>query len=519
MDSAVITSYLDKIYKFSLSKTFSEDEAEDLSQEIILNVIASLPKLRDESRFEPWLWSLALNTARAYRRSRGRQREIFVYDAPPDAFNEKIGDFGKDAFDGDREELYGLLREKIVMLSKLYREIIILHYYDGLSTKEIAKRLNIPLGTVTWRLSAARDKLKKECNNMEKTALKPVKLHIGIYGSGNYNGKEYPYPSVYISDALSQNILFNCYDSPKTVEELAKLCGVPAYYIEERIENLVERRGVKEVSKGKFQTDFIISDEKQRKFCEENAEKAVLPLMDRITAALDRLYAEAEDIGFYRGGRDGTQLKYILGAMTFDYLKDKYCKIDYPKIPENYDGNRWRYVSNNNNLYSLFLCFNRSKNADSRGTYQHTVYKFSDFGFRPMMCSEYINVCEDILTTGKTEDKKAAACAVRDGYILRLDSGELSVEIPAFTKEQKEQLDRLTDEIFAPIIPDYSAMVEDFVKEYKKLFPKHLEEDAQRRCHGFFSGFYDVITSYCVKNGIWQAPKKEWICDVLVQWK
>ena len=71
---------------------------------------------------------------------------------------------------------------------------------------------------------------------MLETALRPIKMRIDIYGSGNYNGKTIPFPSDFIDDALSQNILYHCYEQAKNVEELAKLCGVPAYYVEDRLE-------------------------------------------------------------------------------------------------------------------------------------------------------------------------------------------------------------------------------------------------------------------------------------------
>ncbi len=143
----------------------------------------------------------------------------------------------EDEYGDENEELYDALRTKIAMLSETYRHIIILFYYDGLSTKRISEKLSIPEGTVTWRLSEARRKLKKECVEMDKAALKPVKLTIRINGDGNYKDPISPFPHVYIQDALSQNILYHCYETPKTVEELARHCGVPAYYIEDCLQN------------------------------------------------------------------------------------------------------------------------------------------------------------------------------------------------------------------------------------------------------------------------------------------
>lgn len=519
MESTILTQYIDKIYKFALTRTFSENEAEELSQEILLNAVVSLPKLREECKFEAWLWALAENTTRSFRRKLGRQRAMFVYDAP-ESLMEEI------TLAEDNEEFYEELRGKIVMLSKMYREVVILHYYDGLGTKEIAEKLGIPLGTVTWRLSEARNKLRKEYEIMQETALRPVTMRMDIYGSGNY-GKEQPFPDVFINDALSQNILYNCYESPKSIEDLAKLSGVPAYYVEERIENLVNRCAVIQPVKGKYQTDFIIWTDKYGKFCEEHAEKALMPLMDRLVEALEKLYAEADTIDFYRAEKTTEELKFLYGVMAFEYLSaGRKCR-NYPRIPVNYDGNNWRYIANmESGKYrrtgiGTQCCNNHSDISRYRpgGTYQHTVYAMRGFGFRKMMYDNYINVCQDILLSDKTEDEQSAASVIQEGYIKRDENGKLQVTIPAFTKEQKETFEAMVDRILAPLMPEYFCLVESFLTEYKKLFPKHLEEDAERMCCGFFMGFYDTIANYCVKNHLMAQPSSDWICDVLVQWR
>ncbi len=429
MNSSIFERYTDRIYKFALSKTFSEDEAEELSQEIILNGLSALPKLRDESCFEPWLWALAVNTAKAFRRKQGRQRAMFVYNAPEMLLKAEIPD--------DSEEIYSSLREKIAMLSKIYREIIILHYYDGLSVKEISERLGIPAGTVTWRLSEARGKLKKECNSMEETALKPIFMGIEIYGSGNYNGKDRPFPGQLINDALSQNILYNCYEAPKTVEELSKICGVPAYYIEDRTAYLEQRCALLQPAKGKYQTDFLILDDRYSKYCEDNAESFLMPIMKRLVTAFETLCSETGAIGHYRADKSEDELKFLYGAMAFDFLSRKYCPLEYPKIPENFDGNRWRYIGkmDTGKYHRTGIGFQINRNNRSGNTYGHWSLCFRGFAFRSMMCDEYIAVCEELLTKGVTEREENAANAIRDGYIRR-ENGKLFVGTPAFTKEQ-----------------------------------------------------------------------------------
>lgn len=148
MDAHILESYIDRIYGYALKHTFTLDEADELSQEIMLRAISELPRLRDESRFEPWLWGVAKNVRRSFSRYRGRLRSVVSFDEIPEPI-----DFETDI---SEDELSELLIRRILELSAVYRDIIVLHYYDRLSTKEISVRLGVPEGTVSWRLSEAR---------------------------------------------------------------------------------------------------------------------------------------------------------------------------------------------------------------------------------------------------------------------------------------------------------------------------------------------------------------------------
>lgn len=508
-----IANYMDKIYAYARGKTFSETEAEELSQEILLTAITSFSKLRDHTRFEPWLWGLAGNVAKSFSRSMGRQRAMFAYDTPVEMLDLPV-------LEESDEELYSMLREKISMLTKLYRDIIILHYYDGLSVNQIAKRLNLPSGTITWRLSKARQKLKKECDYMEETALRPTKIRLDIYGSGNY-GREVPFPNVFIDDALSQNLLALCYEEPKSIEELIKLTGIPAYYIEDRMENLVKRCAVISPSKGKYQTDFVIYSDKHGKYSEENAENALAPILPAFRDAMEKFFGKIKQIPFYRAEKSKDEINYLCGIMAFVALCTKYNTAPYPLIPANYDGQKWRYLGfMESGKYHRMgighqICGNRSGEC---GTLQHDVFGLYGFGFRNMMMDYEIHVCEHLLYGNRSDaDKYHLANAIKYGYIVK-SGEELTVAIPSFTVKQKRELDQLAEECFAPLIPEYMELVAQFAKEYKKLFPKHLSDDITRICHDFFLGFYDTISAYCVKCRLLAPPKKEWICDVLIQY-
>lgn len=515
MDFSTIEKYVGKVYAYAVKRTFSSEEAEDLSQEILCTVLCKLPELRKEDSFEAWLWGIAGNVTKSFRRKLGKQRAMFSYDIPEDLASEEENPL-------ENEEMYAFLRKKITMLSAVYREIIILYYYDGLSTKQIAERLDIPEGTVTWRLSEARKKLKKECIEMKESALRPVKIKFDIYGSFNCDGKKTPFPDVYINDALSQNILYYCYEEPHTMEELAKLCGVPAYYIEERMDHLIKREAVTEPVKGKYRTDFIIWSDKYNIYCEENAEKALMPMMDKLIAALKNIAREAGQIDFYKAGKSETDLFYLYGIMAFNYAARRCCRLPYPEIKEKYDGERWCYVGSmeTKEHCRTGIGTQHCSNKGSRGSYSHTVYAgISGFSWREMMYDSWINACEDILKSGHSEDGDAAALAIQEGYILRKEDGSFFVTVPAFTKEQKAGFDEIVSRYLVPLMDEYSELTEKFIAGYKKLFPKHLGEDADRMCRSLFVGLYQVIAAYAQRTGAVGAPSAGSYCDVMLQVK
>lgn len=514
MTHDIIECYIEKVCGYAIRRTYSSEEADELAQEILFTAVRELPKLKDKSKLEPWLWGIARNAAKSFRRSMGKQRAMYSYDSLEALTYED------EHFEGE-EEILSSLREKIAMLSCIYRDIIVLYYYDGLSTKAISEKLNVPEGTVRWRLTEARKKLKKELTEMNETALRPVKIHLDIYGSGNYDGKTIPFPSAYINDALSQNILYYCYEQPKSVEDLAKLCGVPAFYIEERIDNLLKKDAVIEASKGRYQTDFIIWSDKYGIFCEENAEKELMPIMDKLLSAIKDIAKEAAKIPFYKAEKSEADLLYLYGAMAFSYASRNYNRLPYPEIKKKYDGNKWCYIGNmeTGRHPRISVGTQHCANLGSRGGCSHTSYWINGVPGRQMMYDNYINVCEDILLRGKTDDGYSAANAIQEGYIKKKPDGSLFVTAPYFTKKQKEEFDAIAKKHFEPVMHEYCEAVDRFVSGYKKLFPKHLSDDAGRQCQHMFIGMYSVIVKYAQRVGTIELPSADSYCDVLIQFK
>lgn len=509
-----IKDYADRIYGFAVRHTYSREEADELSQEILLTAVRELPKLKDESRFEPWLWGVARNVTRAFRRAAGKKRAVYLYDVPEEALTED----GED----DDGEVYDFLRAKVAYLPKIYRDVIILHYYDGLSTRAISEKLHIPEGTVTWRLAEARKKIKRGFDSMNETALRPVHLSLSLYGSCNYDGKLRPFPTVFFDDALSQNILYCSYEKPRTVGELAELCGVPAYYVEERVENLLSREAMVEAGKGRYQTGFVIRSDKHGAYYEENAEKALLPVADDLISALKHVTRQALEIDFYKAEKDENSLFYLFSALAFSYAGEECNPLPFPRFKKRFDGYMWSYIGSIETRAGKKIGIGVEKNSNgaSRGSFSHTVFNgIGGTAQRSMMYDNYVNVCEDILKSGKTEDLCSLGNAVSEGYIVKREDGSLVVTTPAFTIEQTQRFREIVVKSLMPLMPAYAECVCGFVEGYKKLFPAHLRDDADRLCYSLFVGMLADVIEHGQKAGVIAPPSGNRFVDILQQFK
>jgi uncharacterized protein len=126
------------------------DEAEDVVQEALLHAYLGLTQLRDPARFGGWLGAIVLNVARMTLRRRGAYQR---------ALTRASVDVTRAAED---VETIARVRESIELLPEHEREVVVLHYVDGLSCEEIGALLERSPGAVRVRLHRARARLRAE---------------------------------------------------------------------------------------------------------------------------------------------------------------------------------------------------------------------------------------------------------------------------------------------------------------------------------------------------------------------
>ena len=147
-----------RLGRLALSMTANEADASDAIQDGCLRAWRELPRLRDPSRFDVWLWRIVVNTCRDTLRKRRRTtvHEIALVDDP---YREDQADRAPSPNDNLLEN--DLIRRAFGRLDVDKRTVLILHHVDERPVSDIARILRIPEGTAKWRLHAARRALER----------------------------------------------------------------------------------------------------------------------------------------------------------------------------------------------------------------------------------------------------------------------------------------------------------------------------------------------------------------------
>ena len=144
------TSAGDRLYAVARLILRSADLAEDAVQEALVRAWQQLPSLRDPDRFDAWLYRLVVNACA----DQGRQLRRWSNQVRPLPLEPSIGDDTGAVADRDQlERGFGRLKPE-------QRAVVVLHFYSGFSTAEIANILDIPAGTARSRLHYATEAMR-----------------------------------------------------------------------------------------------------------------------------------------------------------------------------------------------------------------------------------------------------------------------------------------------------------------------------------------------------------------------
>ena len=122
--------------------------AEDAAQQAFATACQKIRRLRQPEQFGPWLTTICRHTAQDMARARRRDAAL-----QKRAVSELHMASGSNGFDR-------AVKEAVDRLPTIYREVVILHYYSGMSYKEIESALGVSGDVVKGRLARARRQIQ-----------------------------------------------------------------------------------------------------------------------------------------------------------------------------------------------------------------------------------------------------------------------------------------------------------------------------------------------------------------------
>jgi RNA polymerase sigma-70 factor (ECF subfamily) len=152
--AALVRAHYQTVYRFLAHMTRDVHQAEDLTQETFAAAWEKIATFRGRSTLATWLHRIAYTKFIDARRA--RRRAAGVLERLPNPGAAPAGPLDAVAADDEARLLYQALDG----LGDAERTLLVLHYLQGLSYRELAAVLDEPTGTVKWRTAEALNRLR-----------------------------------------------------------------------------------------------------------------------------------------------------------------------------------------------------------------------------------------------------------------------------------------------------------------------------------------------------------------------
>ena len=475
---------LEAAYLFCYKKIGNSHDAEDVTQEIMLEAVRALRSGRKIKNFYAWFWAMARNRVNLFFRMKefhAVQLEEF----------ESMLDSGERVEDGlIRKEEISELNYAISRLSRLHREVVILYYLREMKISAIAEALGVPENTVKGRLHDAKAEIRKGITDMNenvgRSSYAPADVQLwGGYGIPSYWNK--------ISDLITKQIFAACAKDAKTVRQIADEIGVAPVYFEDKLGWLSDNGFLKESSNGKYLTDFIVYPAQVRADYEAELSEIYDTLGKEATDLLRSAEKDIRAVGFYGNDLPFGTLLWILyyfaaGAMS-ETMKSLNAARWEGKVPEN-NGKSWRLSGSvtypdeeiedrrKRNWVSWSNMHMQFRTSGYQWVEHANLFQMPPFAERSDILNESnadlsMRIFDDPHISLTPYEEEAAANLIQLDYLHRKDGG-LYLSMPVMTYKQQGAVIAVIREAFAPLCEKYCDRV---VRAADRIVLPHIRKD------------------------------------------
>lgn len=175
----LVERYNGTVYAQVVGRTGNFDSAEDIVQATFIEAFRHLKSLKDPAKFRAWVRGIAMNLSREWNRKRKQNVPIDDMDSSRDAalYDQVLPDALVELpvvpdREYEKDETRDYVLQAVERLPEKYREVVLLHYMEGLKYREIAEMLGVPESTVLGRLQVGRDQLREDLMPIVEETLK-----------------------------------------------------------------------------------------------------------------------------------------------------------------------------------------------------------------------------------------------------------------------------------------------------------------------------------------------------------
>ena len=172
----LVARHRDKIYARAFSMVRKEEEALDLSQEAWIKAWQRLNQFEGESSFTTWMTRITINLCLDHlrRNQRFRVEPLPESQDDPESWERLLPPVWTNPTERlERAELRHRIDEAMGKLTEAHRTVLVLHEFEGMEYKEIARTVGISIGTVMSRLFYARRKLASLLSGLNDKEMSP----------------------------------------------------------------------------------------------------------------------------------------------------------------------------------------------------------------------------------------------------------------------------------------------------------------------------------------------------------
>lgn len=483
MNEMITPQLIETTYMFCYNRLYNKQDAEDLAQEILCEALKATRAEKNISHFYPWYWKMAHNRYATFLSLR-------TYEAVPlESYEGVVATSLALEEELISQEEYAELNYAISRLGAIHREILILFYLKEYSISAIAEKLSIPIGTVKGRLFDARKNLKERLETMNNTgtfAYAPSTL----YWFGGYNACKH---DDYMNNLITQQILILCRMEPKSMTQVGDEMGVAPVYLEHLFHELLDRRLLKEVTRGKYLSDICVFPQQPYTYADATAKKVFLK-HNIGKEIVDILYSLKDQILSYEFYGNHFSFEYLMWVLIVYachsvsiHANEIYSKKYENKIPKN-NGKDFRITASfiENGEEIDYSCYENVRNVNWSNIHNHfatsefgTVEFINDFDQSPFPdriawingnnISLLLQLAQNPTLELSPHAEEMVANFIQQGLVAKVN-GTLQVQIPILDSSTAKELKKLIHPALAPIAIKYekeiSKSVEDILLPY-----------------------------------------------------